>query len=122
MAGPSPSVTLSAAPERSSLRPSCENLSAATLTTVWLRCASAEAWAPREFSSASRRWGTALEKSFQHRGHREHREPRRNRSFPFRRLFLSFSTKPSVLSVAFLRVLCVKFRKLQRGAAHTLPE
>src|SRR5882672_8427638 len=32
-------------------------------------------------------------------------------SYTFRRLFFSFSNKPSVLSVAFLRVLCVKFRK-----------
>ena len=41
---------------------------------------------------------------------KNHREPQRNPPVSPRRLFRVFSTKPSVLSVAFLRVLCVKFR------------
>jgi hypothetical protein len=45
--------------------------------------------------------------------HEDHREPQRNRIFFFRRLLLFFSTPPSVLSVAFLGVLCVKFRRAQ---------
>src|SRR5882672_2137087 len=40
-----------------------------------------------------------------------HGEPRRILSFYFRRLCLFFSSRPSVLSVVFLCVLCVKFRK-----------
>src|SRR6266446_1129358 len=42
-----------------------------------------------------------------------HREPQRNWPFFFRRPLFSVSSKPSVLSVVFLRVLCVKFRKAQ---------
>jgi hypothetical protein len=44
---------------------------------------------------------------------KNHREPRRNRQFTFRRRSLFYFVRPSVLSVAFLRVLCVKFRKAQ---------
>src|ERR1700704_4820837 len=43
---------------------------------------------------------------------KNYREPQRNRSFSFRHLFLSFSSNPSALSVVFLGVLCVKFRKI----------
>src|SRR6267143_241451 len=45
--------------------------------------------------------------------HRGHREPQRNWPFFFRRQLFSVSREPSVLSVAFLRVLCVKFQKTQ---------
>src|SRR5580704_18099979 len=40
-------------------------------------------------------------------------EVRRSPSCSFQCLFHSFSVQPSVLSVAFLCVLCVKFRKAQ---------
>src|SRR5882762_8167842 len=40
-----------------------------------------------------------------------HREPQRKRPFSSRRLLFFFSNSPSVFSVAFLCVLCVKFRK-----------
>ncbi len=46
---------------------------------------------------------------------KNYRDPQRNRSFSFRHLFLSFSINPSALSVVFLGVLCVKFRKAQYG-------
>src|SRR6266576_886098 len=39
-----------------------------------------------------------------------HREPQRNRPFSPGRLFIIFSIRFSVHSVAFLGVLCVKFR------------
>src|SRR6267143_184254 len=42
-----------------------------------------------------------------------HGEPQRNRPSAFRRPFLFISSRASVLSVAFLGVLCVKFRKAQ---------
>src|SRR6266699_2326206 len=38
-----------------------------------------------------------------------------NWPFPFRRLLFSYSSKPSVPSVAFLRALCVKFRMKTLG-------
>jgi hypothetical protein len=40
-----------------------------------------------------------------------HRGPQRNQPFSYRRPFLTYSSNPSVHSVAFLCVLCVKFRK-----------
>src|SRR5712664_3607617 len=40
---------------------------------------------------------------------KKHREPQRNQPAAFSRLYLFFSCKPSVLSVAFLRALCVEF-------------
>src|SRR6266404_3009604 len=42
---------------------------------------------------------------------KDHREPQRNRIFFFRRLSFPLPSKPSVISVAFLCVLCVNFRK-----------
>jgi hypothetical protein len=42
---------------------------------------------------------------------KNHRAPRRNRPAALSRLSRIFSTRPSVLSVDFLCVLCVKFRK-----------
>ncbi len=44
---------------------------------------------------------------------KHHRGPQRNRPYSFRHQLFSVSSKPSVRSVAFLRVLCVKFRKAQ---------
>jgi hypothetical protein len=41
------------------------------------------------------------------------REQQRNGPYPFRHLALFISTRPSVFFVAFLSVLCVKFRKAQ---------
>src|SRR5712692_9678093 len=48
---------------------------------------------------------------------KNHREPQRNQPFPFHHVLIVCSIRPSVLSVAFLRVLCVKFRKAQRKCA-----
>jgi len=44
-----------------------------------------------------------------------HGEPKRNRPAAFSRLFLILSREPSVHSVGFLRVLCVKFRNELRS-------
>src|SRR6266404_2817139 len=42
---------------------------------------------------------------------KNHREQQRNWPFAFRFVSLAITARPSVLSVGFLRVLCVKFRK-----------
>src|SRR6267378_3809821 len=49
----------------------------------------------------------------QHRGHKGSQRTTEKLNFFFRRPLFSVSSRPSVLSVAFLRVLCVKFRKAQ---------
>src|SRR5882762_818719 len=49
----------------------------------------------------------------QHRGHKESQRTTEKLHFFFRRPLFSVSSKPSVLSVVFLRGLCVKFRKAQ---------
>jgi hypothetical protein len=58
-----------------------------------------------------RRWGSQSAK----KGKRDRNDRGSGPSSFFQFLFLSFAVEPSVLSVAFLCVLCVKFRKAQHG-------
>src|SRR6266576_294359 len=71
----------------------------------------------RGSTNAHSSWrGGAAIKKLNTEGAKDHGEPQRNRSAALSGVSRTFSAKLSVLSVAFLRVLCVKFRKAQEIA------